>query len=141
VSRRGQDSALHYGNPAARFDEGEFAEEADFLLGAQSFVEIEEVHAAAQEYVLAVIDYFGVFTGDRPTGGAAAEEVAGFVDFDFEPGTAEGGCGGKAGEATADNDYARQSLLSLSTWNGSRWISDFMRDAGPSERAREVERS
>ena len=62
--------------------------EADLVLDAQPPVKIEQIDAAAQQHVLAVVDHLGVFAADRPGSGAAAEEAAGFVKIDFKSGTA-----------------------------------------------------
>ena len=56
---RGQAAALEHGDPAARFNEVELAKEADALADAQPLVEIQQVYAAAQQHVLAVVDGFG----------------------------------------------------------------------------------
>jgi hypothetical protein len=65
-------------------------------LDAQAAVQIEQVHKAAQQNVLAIIDQLGIAGRDRKGGGAAAQERAGFVEMDIEAGAAQGGGGGQA---------------------------------------------
>ena len=63
---RGEDSAFEDGGASAGFDEEEFAVETDFVVDAEPPVEIEQIDAAAQQDVLAVVDHLGVFTAGRP---------------------------------------------------------------------------
>ena len=75
VRRCGEDSAFEDGGASTGFDEEEFPVETDFVADAEPLVEIEEIDAAAQQDVLAVVDHLGVFTADRPRCGAAARET------------------------------------------------------------------
>ena len=65
VQRRGQASALQHGDPAARLDEIKLAIEAYAFPYPQPLVEIEQIDAAAQKHVLAVIDGLGNFFAAR----------------------------------------------------------------------------
>ena len=58
--------------------------EPDFVFDAETPVEIQQIDAAAQQDVLAVVDHFRIFAAGGPRRGAAAEEIARFVDIDFE---------------------------------------------------------
>ena len=99
----GEEAAFEDGDPASRLHEGDFGEEVDFVLDSEAAVEVEQVDAAAQEDVLAVIDDFGIGEGVR--GGATAEERAGFEEFHGGAGAAQGRGGGEAGKATADDNH------------------------------------
>ncbi len=119
MRRGGKHAALEDGSAAAGFDEMEFAMEADFVFDAETAIEVEQIDAAAQQDVLAVVDHLGIFAADGPGGGAAAEEVAGFVDVDFESCAAESDGGGEAGEAAADYGDARhysRAAISSPVW-------------------------
>src|SRR6185369_5236642 len=77
VEGGGQASALEYRDAAAGFDEIEFAVETYALADAEPLVEIQQVGAAAQEDVLAVVDGLGDLfaTGGNGVGGSAATQV------------------------------------------------------------------
>ncbi len=102
----GRMSALHGGCAPARFDKKEFFVEADLVAYAETSIEVEQIDAAAQEHVLAVIHHLAFFA-DRPGCGAAAQESAGFVKIDFETGTAQRRGRGEPGQSTSDNGYAK----------------------------------
>jgi len=55
-----------------RIEENEFVEEFDFAGGADAAIEIVKVGAAAESYMLAIIDVFAI--GQNIGGGAAAEK-------------------------------------------------------------------
>ncbi len=59
MERRRQAAAPQHGKLAARLDEVELAKELDAVADAEALVEIEQVYAAAQENVLAIIDDLG----------------------------------------------------------------------------------
>jgi len=86
----GQHSTLEDGSASARFDEVELAMEADFILDAEPPVEIQQVDATVQQNVLAVVDHLRVVTAHGPGRRPAAEEIARFVDIDFESRAAQG---------------------------------------------------
>ena len=69
-----------------------------------TLVEIQEVDAAAQQEVLAVIDGLrGIFTGagNRVGRGASPQEGARLEKVHVETSAAQSGCRGEAGEAAA----------------------------------------
>ena len=68
MKRRGQAAAAQDGEPAAGLEKVEFAIELDAVAHAQALVEIEQVDAAAQQDVLAVIDGLGDLVRDAGTG-------------------------------------------------------------------------
>ncbi len=77
----------------------------DEMFDADAAVEVDEVGAAAEENVLAVVEDFagfGVFEG----AGASAEGFAGFDEGDREAGGFEGNGGGHSRESTADDEDA-----------------------------------
>jgi len=76
--------------------------EADQIADPHTLVEIQQVDAAAQQQVLAVIDGFrGIFVGagNRVRRGASAQEGARFEQLHVEASAAQCGCRGEAGEA------------------------------------------
>ena len=83
------------------------AMKGDFLFHAEAAIEVEEVCAATQENVLAVVEQFAGGFGVFERAGAAAEGVTGFQQGDADLsqrrfGDADGT--GDAGEAAADDD-------------------------------------
>jgi hypothetical protein len=76
VEGGGEEAAAEEGHAAAGFEEGDLGEEADFVFDAEAAIEIEEVDAAAEKDVLAVVDNFGVREGVGS--GASAQEGFGF---------------------------------------------------------------
>src|SRR6185369_5764390 len=115
---RGQGAAAQTGEAAAGFDEMEVAGEAYAGGYAEAGVEIEQVHAATQEHMLAVVDDLGIFIGgrDREGSGAAAQERPSLIEIDVEAGAAESGGRGQTGEASADNDHAGHVTFSNNRW-------------------------
>jgi len=92
---------------AAGVDEVDGAFPLDEVADADAAVEVEEVGAAAEEDVLAVVEGFaglGFFEGT----GAPAEDSACFEEGDVEACGFEGDGGGHAGEAATDDDDARR---------------------------------
>jgi hypothetical protein len=114
--------------------------EADFARYAKPAVEIEEVDAAPQQDVLAVVDHLGIFTADRPWSGAAAREVSRFADDDVESRAAESGGGGQASEATADYSYFGHSVLRDAWGNHLLWQFGSMDERGSTQRELGVDR-
>ena len=105
---RGKHAALEDGSAPAGFDEEELAMKADFVLHAQPPVEIEQIDAAAQQHVLAVVDHFT--RPLPPTGHDVARpprKGARFVEIDFESRAAQSDGRGEAREAASDNSNAR----------------------------------
>ena len=66
--------------------------------------EVNEVGAAAQEHVLAVVDLFR-FTGREEGRCSAAEDGAFFQEFNLEAGVSEANGGGQTGQSSTNNDY------------------------------------
>ena len=94
---------------AAGLDEVKLAIKANAVAHAQPRIKIQQVDATAQQDVLAVVDQDGRVVGwrERKRGSAAAQKRAGFKYLDAEPGAAQGGRGGKAGQSATDDDCAR----------------------------------
>ncbi len=114
VQRRGQPPGREHRRPAAGFDEVELLVELDAIGDAQPPVEIQQVDAAAQQHVLAVVDDLGAVAGagQRIRSSAAAQESARFVKIHFESGLAQrrGGC--QSGQAAADHDRCGHQINS-----------------------------
>ena len=86
VERGGQPSALQHRDPPARFDEIELAIEGDAFADPEPLVEIQQIDAAAQQHVLAIVDGLGdlfAARGDCVGGSAATQVGASFVEIDF----------------------------------------------------------
>ena len=75
------------------------------LVDAQAAVEIQQIDAAAQQDVLAVVDGLRI---DLVGGRAAAQERARFEEFDGVPGAGERRGRSQSRQAAADDDYVRQ---------------------------------
>src|SRR5882762_4336957 len=87
---------------SAGFDEGEAVEPFDFFLNAKLFIEVNQIGAAAQQDVLAVVHDLagaGVFV----RGGASAHVGAAFEESHLAARVGEGAPGGEAREASADD--------------------------------------
>ena len=117
MSGRREHATLQFRDASSRLDEVEGAIESDALLDAQAPVEIEQVYAAAHEYVLAVIDQlsgFGLRIGGLiggPRCGSPSQKSPRFEDLDFELDTRQGSRGREAREAAADDDYLGQVYI------------------------------
>ena len=85
-------------------------------VNADTAVEGEEVGAAAEEDVLAVVDDF-VDAGVEIGGGAAAEVAAAFDELDVITGFGEGAGGADASDAGSDDGDGRAVGLD-SVWQG-----------------------
>ena len=100
---------LQRGNTAARLDEAVLAVEANAVRHSQALVEVQQVDAASQEDVLAVVDrlrcIFGRRQGER--GGPSAEEGPGFEQGDRKAGARERNGSRHPRQASTGNDYAR----------------------------------
>ena len=89
---RGQPAAAQNGDAAAGLEEIELAIELDAVAHAQPLVEIQQVDAAAQQDVLAVVDGLGFLAGrggKRIRRGAPAQERPRFEQVHFEAGAAQ----------------------------------------------------
>jgi hypothetical protein len=88
---------------AARLDHGHGACPVDFLVDADAAAEGNEIGAATEEDVLAVIDDF-VDAGMEIGTGTAAEIAAAFNEMHAETGFSEGAGGAHAGDTAANDD-------------------------------------
>ena len=91
-------------NPAGLVDERNGLVEVDMFRDAEAIVEVDEVDAAAQEHVLAVVHPFAarrVYEG----GGAAPEDRTSFVQLDREAGVGQRDRPGQSGQPATDYDY------------------------------------
>src|SRR3954464_1950701 len=89
----------------------------NLVLDAEPPVEIDQIGAAAEQHMLAVIDFLAR-GGDFVGGSASAEEGPGFEKVDFEAGFAESSSARHPGEAAANNFHAGQ-VFKLA---GFRWV-------------------
>ena len=106
MQRRGQPAALAARrNPPARLDEVKLAIKPDPVPHAQPPVKIQQVDAAAQQNVLAVVDHF-TFAARRAAVGssASAQKAAGFEQFHFKSGAAQRRRRRESGQTAADHD-------------------------------------
>ena len=99
---RGKEAGFHGAAAALGIEEDEFVEEFYFVGGANAAIEIGEVGAAAEGYVLAIIDVLPA--GEDVGGGAAAEKR-----FLFEQPYAPAGF--------SQRDAARQSRQPAADYN------------------------
>ncbi len=76
------------------------------MFDAGAAVEIDQVDAAAQENVLAVVDGFALLVGVRHLvrGRPSAEEGTAFEQIDVEPGIAQGSGGSQTRESSTGDD-------------------------------------
>src|SRR5580704_14450670 len=102
----GQEAGLHLAAASLRVQKQEAIEEFDFVRGADAPVEIVEVGAAAESYVLAVIDVLTV--GQHVGRGAAAEKGTLFEQPDPVTRFSQRDAGCQARQAAADHDHTFQ---------------------------------
>jgi hypothetical protein len=81
--------------------------EPDFVPDAEPPVEIEQIDAAAQQDVLAVVDHLRVVAPNRPGSGAAAEKISRFVNNDIESRATERSGRGEARKAASNHSDLR----------------------------------
>ena len=77
--------------------------EADQMIAFQSAIQIQQIGAAAQQHMLAVVDLLtrlGIDEGTGPT----AEGFSGFDQRDAQTGGFQGDGGGDAGDTAADDE-------------------------------------
>ena len=72
MKRRREETGFHGAAPTLWIEEDEFVEEFNFVGGANATIEIGEVGAATESYVLAIIDVLAI--GQNVGSGAAAEK-------------------------------------------------------------------
>jgi hypothetical protein len=108
VKRRGQArGTVQEMNLSGAVDESHRALPADQVADAQPAVEVEQIGAAAEQDVLAVVELLaGLGLFERS--GAATQGSSGFEQCDGDAGGFEGDGGGHAGEPAADDDDARR---------------------------------
>ena len=106
MQRLRQQTRVHGGHAAAWLDEIELFVEMNAVLDAQALVEIEQIYAAAQEDVLAVVDGLPVCGVDGIGCSTPAEKAACFKEVDFKSGRPQGRRGCETRQATADDDSA-----------------------------------
>src|SRR6185312_1103280 len=95
---------------AAGFDKSERVIPANLVFHADALVEIDQVRAAAQQNVLAVVHNFA---GARMFVGRSASPEVGtlFEEPDAESATRQGASGGQSGQAAANHGNCRGPLL------------------------------
>ena len=105
MKRCGQQTALHDGSAAAGFDPIKLTIEIDPVCHAEPPIEVDQVRAAAQKHVLAVVDggRFVIGGVERIRSGAAAQKGPCFIQRNLLTGRAkcDGRC--KTGETAAYN--------------------------------------
>src|ERR1700752_5091106 len=101
----GKAAAPQYGDASTGFEKIVFAIELNAVPYAEPLVKIQEIDAAAQENVLAVVDDFSLGFAfcrwQRIRGGAAAQERPRFEQLDVEAGSSERCRRGEPGESAA----------------------------------------
>jgi len=112
--KRGREApAAERRNAAAGLDEVELPVEANVLADSEALIEVEEVDAAAEQHMLAVIDGFDLRAGragNRIGSGATAKEGARLEQVDLETSTTERGRGRQSGEPAAGDENFRHGL-------------------------------
>src|SRR5450432_3659900 len=89
----------------------------------QSLVEIQNVDAAAQQQMLAVVDNLGAVAWKRVGGGTPTQEPAGFEQIYLESGASERGGGSQSGQAAADNNRTGHGRFSPVSEDGASFGS------------------
>src|SRR6185437_659508 len=102
VERSGERRWTEFRAAAAGLDHGHLGGPVDFVLDADAAIEADEVGAAAEEDVLAVVDDF-VDAGMEVGGGASAEVAAALGELHAIAGFGEGAGSAHAGDAAADD--------------------------------------
>src|SRR5262249_25166097 len=102
MHRSRQSSPLYRASPPTRLDETKLRVKPYILRDPQPPVEVHQVDAAAQKYMLAVVDDLrSGFIGGRP----APQEWPPFKDPNMMSRTPQRRCGGEPGQSSADHDY------------------------------------
>ena len=102
----GQEAGLHLAAASLRVEKQQAIEEFDFVRGADTPVKIVEVGAAAESYVLAIVDVLAV--GQHVGRGAAAEKGTLFEQPDTATRFSQRDAGCQARQAAADHDHTFQ---------------------------------
>ena len=117
VQRRGKPSGLQHRSSAAGLNKEKLLVKMDPIRHAQAPVEIHQIDAAAQQDMLAVVDYFRRIVRmrsvawNRIRSGAAAQESPGLKKINLESGLAQRGGRRKAGQTSADHDRRWHSVI------------------------------
>ena len=106
VKWSGQDARFHGAAAALGIEKNEAVEKFNFVRGADAAVEIGEVGAAAESYVLAIIDVLAA--GENVGGGAAAEKRFLFEQPYAPAGFSQRDAARQSRQAAADHDRAFQ---------------------------------
>jgi|SRR5215467_10252853 len=102
MHRRGKKGRLHHRSAAAGLDEVHPVEPADLVGNSDSFVELNQIRADAEQDVLAVIDDFSR-TGMLIGRGAAPEEGALLEQRNPEADVGKSTSGAESGETASDD--------------------------------------
>jgi hypothetical protein len=76
----------------------------------QPLVKIQQIPAAAQQYMLAVIDDLGILAPGRPRRRASANERPRFVEVYLEPFASQGSGRGNPRQPATNDSYPRPSF-------------------------------
>src|SRR5215831_19228053 len=102
MHRRGKEGRCHHRNTTTGFDEVHSIEPADLIGNTDSFVELHQVRADAEQHVLAVVDDFAR-TGMLVRRGAASEKRALLEQGNAEADVGKRTSGSQSGETTSDD--------------------------------------
>ena len=102
MHRRGEQGRPHHRNAPTWFDEIHLVEPADLVGNANSFVELNQICAHAEEDMLAVVDDFSC-AGMLVRRGAPAEERTLLKQRNAEAVIGKGASGGESGETASDD--------------------------------------
>src|ERR1700730_8145660 len=86
--------------PPARLQKVKLRKELNLILHAQPRIEIEQVMAATNQNMLAIVDHLGFFP-HRPGSSPSTDKSPAFQNLDFVSRTGKRGCSRKAGKAPA----------------------------------------
>src|ERR1700687_247359 len=106
MKRRGQEPGLHLAMAALGVQEGEAVEELDVAGATDARVEIFEICAASESYVLTIVDMFAV--GQHVRGCAAAKKGALFKQTHAPAGFSQRDASCQSRQPAADHDHAFQ---------------------------------
>ena len=105
VERFGEDAGAHDGGAAAGLDEVELFVKVDLAGDTEPAIEVEEIDAALEQDVLAVVDdCAGIVTRCGIGRGAAAQEGSSLQDRNTMSGGAQCRGGGQPGESAAEHE-------------------------------------
>src|SRR5260221_8790205 len=110
----------NHGSKSSRLEEGQLLIPANFVLHSRAPVEIEQVGAAAEQHMLAIVDNFAG-TGMLIRRGAPAEIRAALKKGHAKTRFGEGAPGGEAGQSASG--YRDCRILCRIRIDGGRWRS------------------